>query len=66
MSLLLSSSGKRRNTALLFTRALILLFTFQVWFVLSETDSEDVTYSNEAALLKELSGSHLYLSASPV
>ena len=70
MSLLPSSgiSGRKNKTnmVLLFIRALILLFTFQVWFVLSETDFEDIKNRNEAALLKELSGTRLFVSASPV
>jgi len=44
--------------------AIILVFTFQIRFIILETNME--VNDSKAALLRELSGTHLFISAYPV
>ena len=59
----LPSLEGRRNT-LNFVWSIILVFTFQIGFIVLETNVEP-NYG-KAGLLRELSGSHLFISAYPV
>ena len=44
--------------------AIVLVFTFQIRFIILETNME--VNDRKAALLRELSGTHLFISAYPV
>lgn len=55
---------QRRGNALLFIKVVLLLFTFEIQFISSETNIE--LNDGNAALLRELSGAHLLIAASPV
>lgn len=58
-------SGKRRRDALHFIKVSIILLTPLIRLIDSETNVE-VMSDSKAALLQELSGNHLLISASPV
>lgn len=55
---------QKRGNVLHFITAVILLFTFEIRFIVSETNIE--LNDGSAVLLHELSGAHLLMAASPV